>query len=58
MNPNWVDEVAQKQGIKLAQGRAEKIAAALEPLITAPDPLRDELGFDVDATTYLKTILK
>jgi hypothetical protein len=58
MDQTWVDEIAKKQGIKLAQGRAGKIAAALEPLITAPDAMRETLDFEVDATTYLKTIAK
>ena len=58
MNQTWVDEIAKKQGIRLAQGRAEKIAAALEPLVTAPDALRETLDFEVDATTYLKTIAR
>jgi len=53
-----VEETAALQGIELKPGRAEKIAAALEPLLKAPDPLRESLDFDVDATTYLKTILK
>ena len=51
-----VDETTALQGIKLNKGRAEKIAAALEPLLKARDPLRESLDFDVDATTYLKTI--
>ena len=58
MDHTWVDEIAKKQGIKLGQGRAEKIAAALEPLLTVPDPLRETLDFDVDATTYLKAVAK
>ena len=53
-----VDETAALQGIKLNPGRSEKIAAALEPLLKAPDPLRDALDFDVDATTYQKVIQK
>ena len=53
-----VDETAALQGIRLNQGRAEKIAAALEPLLKAHDPLREALDFDIDATTYLKTIQK
>jgi hypothetical protein len=51
-----VEEAAAAQGINLNPGRAEKIAAALEPLLRTHDPLRDSLDFDVDATTYLKAI--
>ncbi|MGQ0652472.1 MAG: hypothetical protein ACT4P4_09425 [Betaproteobacteria bacterium] len=53
-----VEETAALQGIKLNTGRSDKIAAALEPLLKAHDPLRESLDFDVDATTYLKTIQK
>ena len=53
-----VEETAALQGIELKPGRGEKIAAALEPLLKSPDRLRDALDFDVDATTYLKTIRK
>lgn len=53
-----VEETAALQGIRLNPGRAEKIAAALEPLLKAPDPLRESLDFDVDATTYLKAIAR
>ena len=53
-----IEETAALQGIELKAGRAEKIAAALEPLLKSPDRLRDPLDFDVDATTFLKTISK
>jgi hypothetical protein len=53
-----VEETAALQGIRLNAGRAEKIAAALEALLKAPDPLREALDFDIDATTYLKMIQK
>jgi hypothetical protein len=53
-----VEETAALQGIRLNAGRSEKIAAALEPLLKASDPLRDSLDFDIDATTYTKILQK
>lgn len=42
------------QGIELAAGRAERMAPGVNAL-AAEDPLRAELPFEVDPTTYLLT---
>jgi hypothetical protein len=50
-----VAAVLESQGIRLAPGRAEKIAAALNAAATA-DPLRDALELEADPTGYLLTL--
>jgi protein-disulfide isomerase len=52
----WVEAAAQMQGIKLAPGRAEKIAAALSTVVGANDPMRDALQFEADPTSYLVAV--
>ena len=55
----WTTEVVEAtlaaQGIALASGRAERIAAGIQPLLeaAAKDPLRDALEFETDPTRYL-----
>jgi hypothetical protein len=51
---HWLDEVLSRQGIELAPGRAEKIAAGVEALLAAAakDPLLEKLPFEVDPTSY------
>ena len=55
---HWLDEVLSRQGIELAPGRAEKLAAGVEALLAAAakDPLLDRLEFEVDPTTYAVVI--
>ena len=45
------------QGIGLAAGRAERLAAGVNAL-NVQDPLRAALPFEVDATSYLGTVRK
>ncbi len=49
-----IETLLASQGVPLAAGRGERLAAGVNDLYV-PDPLRAELGFDVDPTTYLKT---
>ena len=51
-NPEAVAALLASQGIRLAPGRAEKIAAALNAAAAA-EPLRDTLELEVDPTGYL-----
>ena len=47
-----IENLLAAQGVPLAPGRAERLAGGVNAL-NAADPLRDELPFDVDATTYV-----
>ena len=49
--PEAVESLLASQGIKLAPGRAAKIAAALAPA-PLPDPIRDGLALETDPTSY------
>jgi len=51
-NPEAVEAILSSQGIRLAQGRAAKIAAALNSAAAA-DPLRAALELEADPTGYL-----
>jgi hypothetical protein len=51
-NPEAVEAILASQGIRLAPGRAEKLAAAQNAAAVA-DPLRDTLELEVDPTGYL-----
>ena len=53
---DWVERAAALQGIRLAPGRAGKIAAALDASMKARDPLRDAIEFEADPTSYLLAI--
>ena len=46
-----VEEALRLQGIGLAPGRAERIAAALNSFLVA-DPLRETLPFECDPASY------
>ena len=46
-----IDAVLAAQGIELAAGRAERMAPGVNA-INVDDPLRAELPFEVDPTTY------
>ena len=46
-----IDAVLAAQGIELAAGRAERMAPGVNA-ISVDDPLRAELPFEVDPTTY------
>lgn len=48
-----VEAVLALQGIALAPGRAERLAAGLNAGANAVDPLRDTLALEVDPTSYL-----
>ena len=52
----WVEQAAAMQGIRLAPGRAEKIAAAMSASMKKADPLRDAVEFEADPTGYLLAI--
>ena len=52
----WVEQAAALQGIRLAPGRAEKIAAAMSASMKAADPLRDAIAFEADPTGYLLAV--
>jgi len=56
-NPEAVQAALASQGIRLAPGRAAKIAAALNAAAGA-DPLRDALEFEVDPTTYARILAR
>jgi hypothetical protein len=47
-----IEALAAAQGVPLAPGRAERLASGVNALNVA-DPLRDQLPFEVDPTTYL-----
>ena len=55
---HWLEEVLSRQGIELAPGRAEKVTPGVEALLAAAakDPVRGELEFEVDPTTYALTL--
>jgi len=54
-NPEAVEAALASQGIRLAPGRAAKIAAALNAA-TGVDPLRSALEFEIDPTTYARIV--
>ncbi|HYL87666.1 MAG TPA: hypothetical protein VEU32_02750 [Burkholderiales bacterium] len=47
-----IETMLASQGIALAAGRAERLAPGVNAL-NVEDPLRGEMPFEVDATTYL-----
>ena len=47
-----IENMLAAQGVPLAAGRAERLAPGLNALNVA-DPLRAELPFEVDPTTYV-----
>jgi hypothetical protein len=51
-NPEAVEAMLASQGIRLAPGRAAKIATALNAAAVA-DPLRAALDLEADPTGYL-----
>jgi hypothetical protein len=51
-NPEAVEAMIVSQGIRLAPGRAAKIATALNAAAVA-DPLRAALDLEADPTGYL-----
>ncbi len=50
-----IETLLAAQGVPLAAGRGERLAPSVNALNVA-DPLRSELAFDVDPTTYLKRL--
>jgi hypothetical protein len=56
-NPEAVEAALASQGIRLAPGRAAKIAAALNAAAVA-DPLRNALEFEVDPATYARVLAR
>jgi hypothetical protein len=46
-----IENLLAAQGVPLASGRAERLAPGVNAL-NATDPLREQLPFDVDPTTY------
>ena len=50
-----IEAMFAAQDIPLAPGRAERLAPGVNALAVA-DPLRAELAFEVDATTYLSAL--
>ena len=53
-NPEAVEAILASQGIRLAPGRATKIAVALDAM--AADPLLGALEFETDPTAYALVI--
>jgi len=51
-NGEAVELLLAVQGIRLAPGRAERLAAAMNQL-NVSDSLRDALELDIDPTTYV-----
>jgi len=47
-----IETLLAAQGIELAAGRAERMAPGVNAL-SVDDPLRAELPFEVDPTTYV-----
>ena len=52
LSPEVVEAMLAAQDVPLAPGRAERLAPGVNAL-NVDDPLRAELAFEVDATTYL-----
>ena len=52
LNSETIETLLASQGIRLAQGRAERLAPGLNAL-NVTDPLRETLPFDCDPTRYL-----
>ena len=52
LSAELIETMLTAQGIPLAPGRAERLAPGVNAL-SVDDPLRAELAFEVDATTYL-----
>ena len=50
-NPEAIEAILASQGIRLAPGRAAKIAAALNAAVVA-DPLRNALELEADPTGF------
>ncbi len=50
-NSEAVELLLAAQGIRLAPGRAERLAAAMNQS-NVSDPMRDALEFDIDPTAY------
>jgi len=51
-NPEAVEAILFAQGIRLAPGRAAKIAAALNASAGLADPMLADLEFEADPTSY------
>jgi hypothetical protein len=51
-NPEAVEAALASQGIRLAPGRAAKIAAGLNAPADLRDPLLGALAFETDPTAY------
>jgi len=51
-NPEAVEAILASQGIRLAPGRAARIAAALNASADLADPLLGALEFETDPTAY------
>ena len=54
-NPEAIEAILASQGIRLAPGRAAKIAVALNAAVVA-DPLRDALELEADPTGFLPAL--
>ena len=57
MDARTVEMMLAAQGVSLAPGRAEKLAPGVSAL-DVDDPLRAELPFEVDPTTFTKSLQK
>lgn len=55
LDPQTIETLLAAQGVPLAAGRAERLAPGVNAL-NVSDPLRAGLPFEVDATTYAKTL--
>ncbi len=55
LDPHSIETLLAAQGVPLAAGRAERLAPALNAL-SVQDPLRAGLPFEVDPSTYAKTL--
>ena len=57
LDARTVEMMLAAQGVPLAPGRAEKLAPGVNAL-NVDDPLRAELPFEVDPTTYTTVLRK
>ena len=55
LDPRTIEMLLAAQGVPLAAGRAERLAPAVNALHLA-DPLRAGLPFEIDPSTYARTL--
>ena len=55
LDPRTIEMLLAAQGVPLAAGRAERLAPGVNALNVA-DPLRAGLPFELDPSTYARTL--